>query len=753
MNLSHIWHTKKLARTLQIVCTVALVSSLFPTVSWIKPANAISLDAERPTASASPRISAQDPRIQSAVATMSTRDKIGQVLWTHVYGSSATEVTDSQAQKNADVFGAGITTPKQAIETWHLGGVAYFNWSENVESPGQLSTLSADLQQAAALVGIPGLAITIDQEGGLVARVRDGVTDFPGAMALGATHSPDLAYEQGSILGTELAQMGITMDFAPVVDVNTNAANPVIGVRSLGDDPTRVGELVAQQIAGLQANGVSASAKHFPGHGDTSTDSHTGLPHVTYDWQTFQTHLTPFKAAIAEGVDSIMTAHIVVEAVDSHEPATMSPAVLTDLLRGDLDYQGLIITDALDMEGAQLAAMSANEQATYADLKRAQTTAGQADLTDPTAQDQYKQATEGLKSFLFPIRGRIAARALEAGADVLLNVYDVPAVFAGVEQALSTGELAQEKLDTHVANVLAYKVNRGLAELNSTDGITTVSFPTDSTLAHATLDLQSASVDNLEEHQAVADTIAERSITLLSNGPSGTSSTRPAAQPVLPINSTQQPRVLVVGPATTNPQILADSLSNLGISATALPYAKTQPTDQEITDALALAPDYDYVIDLTYKMTAESAQANLASNLIKTDIPTILVSTNTPYDTLALSADTSPAAALATYSTRPVALRALARVLVGEVNPTGTLPVFVSDDLPRGFGLSYTKDLSLNQTLSESNDVAQSEHTNAKAQVTAKTEDTLPLEVGVCMLAAIIAVLIARKHLSYQSRL
>lgn len=159
------------------------------------------------------------------------------------------------------------------------------------------------------------------------------------------------------------------MDFAPDVDVNTNPANPVIGVRSMGDDPVRVGVLGVEQIRGIQSRGVAATAKHFPGHGDTQIDSHLGLPVVEYGRTTLERHLVPFRMAMSAGVDMIMTAHIIVKALDPTMPATLSKKVLTGLLREQMGYRGIITTDALDMEGAQLAVMTEDEKSTYIRLK------------------------------------------------------------------------------------------------------------------------------------------------------------------------------------------------------------------------------------------------------------------------------------------------------------------------------------------------------------------------------------------------
>ena len=308
---------------------------------------------------------------EQILAGMDLDQKVGQLLWTHVYGASADDT--SMAAKNQAVFGKDVTTPAQAVAKYHLGGVLYFNWSGNVGRPTnleQVATLSNGLQEAARSngAGVP-LAITIDQEGGIVARITSPATEFPGNMALGATRDKDLARKQGEILGRELRALGINVNFAPTVDVNTNWENPVIGVRSISSDENLVGELGTAQILGMQSQGVSATAKHFPGHGDTVTDSHLGLPVVTYDRATLNRHLVPFQKAIDAGVDMIMTAHIIVNAIDPDMPGTLSKKVLTDLLRTEMGFKGIITTDALDMEGAQLAVMSEQEEARYRELK------------------------------------------------------------------------------------------------------------------------------------------------------------------------------------------------------------------------------------------------------------------------------------------------------------------------------------------------------------------------------------------------
>src|SRR5690606_11212333 len=335
---------------------------------------------------------------------------IGQMTWVHVYGSGAHDT--SMAAENRARY--GVASPAEVVEKYALGGVLYFAWAGNTSAPEQVAGLSAGLQEAATGPGGPGvpLAITVDQEGGEVSRIGPPATALPGGMALGATFDPDLARAQGEVLGTELAAMGINVDWAPVADLNTNPDNPVIGLRSLGADPATVAELTAAQVEGLQAAHVAAAAKHFPGHGDTDVDSHTGLPVVAGEPDELDAHLEPFRGAITAGVDIVMSAHIVVESLDPHLPGTLSPRVLTDLLRGELGHTGLVTTDALAM--AALKQLPGNP------------------LDD----------------------GDIAVLAVRAGSDILLDPPDVDAAVAGIHAALDDGELTRERLEESVTRIL-----------------------------------------------------------------------------------------------------------------------------------------------------------------------------------------------------------------------------------------------------------------------------------------------------------
>lgn len=249
----------------------------------------------------------------------------------------------------ARLFTVGFAGPAldrdlEALLERGVGGVVLF--SRNVGTPAEVFELTSALKRRA---GRP-LLVAVDQEGGSVARLRNGFTRLPPLRALGERGDATLARELGRIVGSELSAVGIDWDFAPVLDVDTNPQNPVIGQRSLGADPVRVAELGVAFAAGLLDSGVAACAKHFPGHGDTSQDSHFHLPRLPHSLERLErVELAPFRAAVTAGVPSIMAAHIVFEALDTTHPASLSPAVLA-LLRQRLGYDGIIVTDDLEMK-------------------------------------------------------------------------------------------------------------------------------------------------------------------------------------------------------------------------------------------------------------------------------------------------------------------------------------------------------------------------------------------------------------------
>jgi beta-N-acetylhexosaminidase len=295
-----------------------------------------------------------------------------------------------------------------------LGGAVLF--ARNVASPEQVAALTAELHRAR-----PDALVAIDEEGGDVTRMEAATgSSYPGNLALGAAGDPELTRAVAASLGAELAAAGIDLDLAPVADVNSNPDNPVIGVRSFGADADLVSAHVAAFVRGLQSAGVGACVKHFPGHGDTAVDSHLGLPVVAGGAEELELALRPFRAAIAAGVSAVMTAHLVVPALDP-EPATVSRAVLTGLLRERLGYAGLVITDGLEMAAIR--------------------------------------STIGLEEG--------AARAIAAGADAIcigggLAGEDVVHVLAGaLVDAVRAGRVGEERLAESAARVAQAASGRG----------------------------------------------------------------------------------------------------------------------------------------------------------------------------------------------------------------------------------------------------------------------------------------------------
>ncbi len=258
---------------------------------------------------------------------------------------------DALDHEVAGLFAIGFpgTTPTpEALELVRRGVYGVILFAPNVEDAEQVAELVGALKRAA---GRP-LLVSVDQEGGRVARLRSphGFTELPPMRALGATGDEGLAFEVGALLGRELRAVGIDQDYAPVVDVDTNPLNPVIGDRSLSRDPQQVARMGTAVARGLQSAGVAACAKHFPGHGDTSQDSHHELPVLPHSLERMrEVELVPFRALAAAGVASAMTAHVVFEALDARRPATLSPPVLR-LLREECGYDGCVLSDDLEMK-------------------------------------------------------------------------------------------------------------------------------------------------------------------------------------------------------------------------------------------------------------------------------------------------------------------------------------------------------------------------------------------------------------------
>jgi beta-N-acetylhexosaminidase len=350
---------------------------------------------------------------------MSLAEKIGQMLSVRYFMDF--ENFDSDAYKQF----------RDQLQKYHIGSVVltvHVDGASLIKSPPlEAAAMTNQLQRESK---VP-LLIAADFERGLAQRMTS-VPAFPEAMAFGAAGKPEYVEKFGAIVAEESRAVGIHWDFFPVADVNSNPANPIINTRSFGEDPVAVGDLVAAFIRGARAHGMLTSAKHFPGHGDTATDSHLGVALVQSDAAHMASvELPPFKKAIAAGVDSVMVAHLKVPALerDPNKVATISSGVINDVLRKQLGFKGLVVTDALEMRG----------------------------LTSLYPPGQGNPA------------GRAAVDAIKAGNDVLLLPTDLDGAFQGVLNAVRRGEIPESRIDDSVRKILEAKASVGLNKAKLVD--------------------------------------------------------------------------------------------------------------------------------------------------------------------------------------------------------------------------------------------------------------------------------------------
>lgn len=279
---------------------------------------------------------AQMDWVETTLSRMTLRQKVGQLFMLSLPG---TQFTDDM---------------RRLIYDYHIGGLAFFSY--NISTPEAITELTNEIQ-AVALAGLPRvpLLLAVDQEGGCIQRLNQPpFSPFPNPMALGAANDPTLTRRVAEAIAEELQACGCNMNLAPVLDVNTDSGNTVINVRSFGADPERVAQHGKAFIEGTQGKGVIATGKHFPGHGSTSEDSHYTLPVVDLDYNTLLSTLQPFQESISADVGAMMTAHIVYPALDGRTAATFSAPIMTDLLRQQMGFQGVVMTDALTMEAIRL---------------------------------------------------------------------------------------------------------------------------------------------------------------------------------------------------------------------------------------------------------------------------------------------------------------------------------------------------------------------------------------------------------------
>jgi beta-N-acetylhexosaminidase len=558
-----------------------------------------------------PVSSAETGWVMSTLHRMTLEEKVGQLFTTRVYGETADTTDPAMVSINRSFL--GVDNAAQAVARYHLGGFVYFAYAGNTRSPQQVAELSNGIQQAARVQGsgVP-LLLSVDQEQGAVVRLGPPATQFPGNMALAAGRSVADAGTAARITGQELRAVGINQDLAPVADVNVNPANPVIGVRSFGEDPALTAEMVAAQVTNYQGVGVAATVKHFPGHGDTAVDSHSGLPVISHSRAELERiDLPPFRAAIANGADAVMTAHIVVPALDpSGDPATLSHPILTGLLREELGFDGVVVTDSLGMAGVR-----------------------------------QKYGDE-----------RVPVLALKAGVDMLVNPPVLRVAYDAVLAAVRDGELTERRIDESVTRVLRLKWHRGIvhspyAEPAAVTG--TVGVP---------------------DHLAVAQRITDRTTTLLRDDAD--------ALPLRPDD-----RVLVTGwddpAAPTTTAALGRALADQGRAVDVLSTGQ-KPTQQRIDAAVAAARSHSITVVVTNRATADAGQQRLVRALLASGARVVAVAAREPYDVISFP---QVPTYLATYAFNDVAMRSLAGVLTGLIQPAGRLPVTIPDPAHPGTAL------------------------------------------------------------------
>lgn len=617
------------------------------------------------------------PEEQAAAITanMTLEEKVGQMFMPDFRNWNGTGFT---------VFNDEVGN---IIKQYHLGGVILF--APNVVGTEQTVRLTDGLQNAVSGLQNSGtkipLLLSIDQEGGSIVRLATG-TNMPGNMALGATNDPQQAYNSGKVIGEELNSLGINLNFAPVLDVNVNPFNPVIGVRSFGGDPQLAARMGTAYINGIHAGGTASTAKHFPGHGDTATDSHLGLPVVTHDLETVhKLDLVPFQTAINNGVDMIMTAHVVFPAIDNstvistkdgtpvNMPATLSHKVLTDLLRTEMGFKGVVVTDALNM--AAIADNFGKEQAVI--------------------------------------------MAINAGADIVLmpasvtkasEIGNLDRVFKAVLNAVQTGEIKESQIDTSAQRIIALKIKRGI--YNPSGAIDTRTIAEKITNAMA--------VVGSAAHKALETEASNKAVTLVKNDNS-----------MLPFNLKDNDTVVVLTPFDDRNTNMADgineviqkrNLKNVTIKAFTYGSGTVSAAMKQAVDSAS------YVILGTYGYNGDSITPGknfyttfprnlIAYNTSSKNVPLAAVSICAPYDIMSIPNVGAYIAVYGRYAWQQNLISGM-RAVFGLINPTGKLPVDIPDGVSGfnnniflyrvGYGLSYpvTVNMSVDNNKLQRNDTS-----------------------------------------------
>ncbi len=565
-----------------------------------------------------PRAQAQTPEVspwvEQTLRKMTLREKLGQMLMVPYF--AVFEPADSPEYKEI----------LHQVEENQVGGLII------VTDRGPLGLERSQVYPTAVVTNelqrrarVP-LLVGADFESGAGMRLDEG-TSFPSAMAIAATGDPKLAYAAGKYTALEARAAGVQWIFAPDADVNNNPQNPIINVRSFGENPEEVSAYVRQFVRGVQANGALATAKHFPGHGDVGVDSHLALASVPGDRQELETtELVPFRAAIAAQVGAIMPGHLSVPALepDREIPATVSSRILTSVLRDEMKFRGLIITDALDMGG--------------------------------------------VTSLYTP--GQAAVAAVKAGADVLLMSPDPDAALVALEEAVRSGQIPEQRIVQSVRRILAAKARVGLDR-------------------HRLVDISRLNERfGLAEYQDRAQAIADRGVTLLRDGPHILPldpTRRPLRLLLVALSADPDPNPGEAIEPEIRPRV--DSLKVLRADTQYAPVSSLRLPPPDTYD-VAVAALFVRVSDRKGDIGFPEDSRALVDRLIAQEKPTVVACFGSPY---LIERFPSAKTWIAEFSSNDVSQRAVARALFGEITISGRIPVSVPGIARSGDGLLVAK--------------------------------------------------------------
>jgi beta-N-acetylhexosaminidase len=576
--------------------------------------------------------------VDSVMATLSPRDKAAQLVWPQLFGDY-TPASSSGWQRIAEL-----------IQKEHVGGFIM-----SIGSPIE----TAEKLNAMQRLSVLPLVVGADYETGVAMRQRGGYflpnniylgggTMFPPQMALGATRDTSLAYEQGRITAIEGRALGVHVAFAPVLDVNNNPANPVIGVRSFSENPHLVADMGAAVVRGLQDHGMLATGKHFPGHGDTDENSHLTITTVHASRERIDTvELVPFRRAIAAGLQGMMTFHGLVPAIDTASvPATLNPAIMTGLLRKQLGFNGLLITDAMDMNGV---------------LSRVSAPKGGA----AAASGSYGTISNSIGI------AEACKLAIAAGADILLMPSDVAASIDAVVAGVREGRFTQARVDSSARRVLEIKRRLNL------DQQRTVSLDSVRAIVGDTANL------------AVAALTAQRSITLAKDSLNLVPFVRSAGAAPRVLSITIAARTDLPAGATFNAEL------RRGFPSLRTESIVSDDPAPNFARILAMADSVDVAIVSSYLATgtnvananAPEPLAQFMRDLTRRHGRTVLVAFGNPY--LLQQVPSVPTYVVA-WGGFPVSQLAAARALLGLAPITGRLPISIPPILSFGAGIVRT---------------------------------------------------------------